>query len=136
MADCIFCQIVAGKLPAAKVYEDEECLAFLDIRPISPGHTLLVPKTHYETLLDMPEARLSRLVGALPKVAEGVVRGVAADGFNIFQANNPAAGQVIPHVHFHIIPRNSGDEVGLQWRQGSYPKGEMDRIRERILPLI
>ncbi len=136
MAECIFCQIVAGTLPAARIYEDEECLAILDIRPVSAGHTLLIPKSHYETLLDVPEARVSRVMAVLPKVAEAVVRGVGAEGFNVFQANNAAAGQVVPHVHFHIIPRNSGDGALAQWRQRSYAKGELEQIKERILPFI
>lgn len=105
MEECLFCKIVAGEIPAQKVYEDGEFLAFLDINPRNPGHTLVVPKRHCETILEMPENEASELFKVVKKVAIAVKKGMKADGISIGQSNGRAAGQVIPHAHFHVIPR-------------------------------
>ncbi len=114
--NCIFCKIVSGELGAEKVYEDDEVLAFLDIHPSSRGHTLLIPKQHYDGLLSTPPEMLQTLVAALPKVASAVVTGTGAEGFNVLQSNGPCSGQMVFHIHFHIVPRNSGDGIGLGFR--------------------
>jgi len=115
MPDCIFCKIVAGQIPCTKVYEDDACLAFLDIGPIAPCHTLLIPKKHYETIRDMPPDEAARLARALPRLATAVQAAAAADSLNLLQANGKAAGQEVPHVHFHLIPRRPGDGLGYHW---------------------
>jgi histidine triad (HIT) family protein len=103
--ECLFCKIARGEIPSQKVYEDSEFLAFLDINPRNPGHTLVIPKAHYETILEMPEKEAGNLFKTVKKIAEAVKRGMEADGISIGQSNGRAAGQVIPHVHFHVIPR-------------------------------
>ena len=115
MADCIFCRIVAGTIPCTKVYEDEACLAFLDIGPVAPCHTLLIPRRHFETIADMPAAEASRLAAALPRLARAVQAAAGAEGINVYQTNGRVAGQEVPHVHFHLIPRRAGDGLGFHW---------------------
>jgi len=132
MADCIFCKIVAGEIPSAKVYESESVLSFLDIAPINPGHTLVIPKKHYQTLADVPGDELADLMRPVPAIVKAVVAATGAEGYNVFQTNNECAGQVVPHVHFHIIPRYRTDSFSFGWRQGEYAEGEMDRLREEI----
>ncbi len=105
MQDCLFCKIVAGKIPADKVYEDKNVLAFLDIAPSNVGHTLAIPKGHYETYLDTPDETLADLAVKVKRIAIGVKKAARAEGINIFVNAHKAAGQVIPHLHFHIIPR-------------------------------
>lgn len=105
MEECLFCKIVMGEIPSEKVYEDSEVIAFLDINPRNPGHTLVVPKKHYETILEMPENEAAELFKLVKKMAVAVKKGMKADGISIGQSNERAAGQVIPHVHFHVIPR-------------------------------
>jgi len=106
---CIFCKIIKGEIPSKKVFENEEILAFLDINPITKGHTVVIPKNHYETILDLPEGEMQKFFSALKKVASMIKKNLDADGFNILQNNFKAAGQEVPHMHFHIIPRMEGD---------------------------
>ncbi len=130
--DCIFCKIVAGQIPSARVLEDETKLAFMDIGPLAPGHVLLIPKKHYQDFTGMPAEEAGELLSALPRLGAAVAKATKADGFNIFQANGACAGQVVPHVHFHIIPRHVGDGHGLRWPAGRYKQGEMESWREKI----
>lgn len=103
--DCLFCRIIAGDIPSQKVYEDTNSIAFLDINPRNPGHTLLVPKKHVETIFDLPEGEGSKLFAALKKVAVLVKNGTQAHGLSVCQNNGSASGQVVAHVYFHLIPR-------------------------------
>ena len=135
MEQCLFCGIVAGKIPAKKVYEDDHSFGFLDINPRNPGHTLVIPKKHFETILDMPEKDAGRLFESVQKVAAMVKAGTNSQGISIGQSNGQAAGQVVRHVHFHVIPRfmNEGP-VGLE---GMLPgkkidDGSMDKIAQSI----
>ncbi len=106
MADeCLFCKIVRGEIPSGKVYEDSGFIAFLDINPRNPGHTLVVPKKHYETLFDVPDNETGEMILIVKKVASAVKNTMKAEGISIGQSNGRAAGQVIPHLHFHVIPR-------------------------------
>lgn len=130
--DCIFCKIVAkGEIPSTNVYENENVLAFLDIGPTNKGHTLVIPKRHYENLLDTPDDDLKEVMLAVKKVAAAVIKGVEADGFNIQMSNKEAAGQVVPHAHVHIIPRFNDDGLKL-WPQGKYEEGEIQDIADKI----
>ena len=115
--NCLFCKIAAGEVPCKKLYEDANSIAFLDIYPTSKGHSLVVPKSHYATLLDIPEMELKEIMAAVQQVSAAVMRATKAEGFNIIQNNRQAAGQVINHLHFHIVPRSGG--YGLKMSMGS-----------------
>jgi histidine triad (HIT) family protein len=104
----VFAKILRGEFPAYKVYEDDRVLAFLDIMPQAPGHTLVVPKTPARTVLDIAPDDLAYLIKVTQKIAKTAMSVFAADGLNIFQFNEPAAGQTVFHLHFHIIPRRDG----------------------------
>jgi histidine triad (HIT) family protein len=108
--DCIFCKIVAGKLPAYKVYDDATHVAFLDINPFSVGHTLVCPKRHGETLWDMDEHEIADAFKVVSKVSMGVVSATDADGFRIMQNNGEAANQAVAHIHVHVIPIKMEDK--------------------------
>ena len=129
--DCLFCKISKGEITCVKIFEDENVLAFLDIGPVNKGHTLVVPKKHYESFLDADDETLCRLVVSAKKIAEAVVKGTKADGFNLIVNNKKAAGQLVDHVHFHIIPRFRDDGY-KHWPQGKYSEGEDKEIVEKI----
>jgi histidine triad (HIT) family protein len=130
--NCIFCKILAGEIPSARVYEDEWAYAFMDIGPIRPGHTLLITKEHYELVTDLPEGVAAHLGGLMPRLGRAVVRAAKADGFNIHQTNGACSGQVVPHVHFHIIPRHDDDGYSFRWKAGSYAEGELAAWGRRV----
>ena len=132
MSDCIFCKIIAGKIPSVKLAEDEDSLAFMDIGPIQPGHSLLIPKKHYERTVDMPGEEIGRLMTKLPALAKAIVAATGADGYNVFQMNGACAGQVVPHVHFHIIPRHNGDDIRFGWPAKKYGEGEIEILAKKI----
>lgn len=118
-ADCIFCKIVEGGLSAYRVYEDGNVLAFLDIFPIHPGHTLIIPKKHYADIFDTPESDLQSIIAVAKKISLAVMRATKADAINIGMNNKPASGQVVMHTHLHVIPRFKDD--GLKtWPQRPY----------------
>ena len=131
MTECLFCKIVKGELPSSKIYEDEDTLAFLDLFPVNKGHSLVIPKEHYETIFDVPSDILSKVSPVMKNVADAVKKGVNADGISIAQSNGKDAGQVIPHIHFHVMPRFKDDGLKL-WPQGKYEEGEMDKFKEDI----
>ena len=129
--DCIFCKIVAGEIPAFKVYEDDDILAFLDITPVNSGHTLVIPKQHYASLLELPDELLCRLAQAVKKIAPAVLAGVNSDGFNLGLNNGPVSGQLVPHFHWHIMPRFDGDGFEL-WHGHKYADGEAEAVATEI----
>src|SRR3989344_662416 len=120
--DCIFCKIVKGEIPSCKIYEDSDTLAFLDIAPVNPGHTLVIPKEHFENLYTLPDETLAGLILTAKKIAQAIKKGIGADGVNIGMNNEKSGGQVIFHAHLHIIPRIEGDGLKL-WPQKSYKEG-------------
>lgn len=130
--DCIFCKIVAGQIPATKVLETEVAVAFMDIGPLAEGHVLLIPRTHYATLDQMPADEAGKMLQHLPALAKAVQRAVSAEGVNILQNNGRVAHQLVPHVHFHIIPRKAGDAWHFNWPAGEYAEGRMDEIVKLI----
>jgi len=130
--NCIFCKIVAGQIPATKVYEDEVALAFLDIGPISDGHTLVIPKQHFDKLHECPAELLSQISRCLGRIAHAAVAATGADGYNVLCNNGRVAGQLVDHMHFHIIPRNAGDGVFNRWPHFKYPEGKADALAESI----
>lgn len=107
--NCLFCKIIAGAIPCAKVYEDSDILVFLDINPIAKGHSLVVPKGHYPTLLDMPPDEGQNLLHVLKLVSKAILKESGAGGFNCIQNNFAPAGQMVFHSHWHIIPRFEND---------------------------
>jgi histidine triad (HIT) family protein len=115
MADCIFCKIVAGQIPCTKVYEDATVLAFMDINPISPGHTLVIPKKHYEAIGEMSAEEAAALFRPVPSLAAAVKGALGAEALNVLQNNGRAAGQAVAHLHVHLIPRWTGDGLGFHW---------------------
>jgi len=133
---CIFCKIVAGDIPCAKVFESETCLAFLDIAPVNAGHVLVLPKGHYSTLMDIPGELGGDLTQTLSKVGKAVMEATGADGLNLMQNNFEAAGQLVHHAHFHLIPRFSDDGLTL-WAQTAYDdQDEMNRLAAEIAGLL
>ncbi len=130
--DCIFCEMVAGQIPVTKIYEDEVVLAFLDIGPVSDGHTLVIPRQHFEKLHDCPVELLGRVSSRLGKIAKAVAAGMNSEGYNLLCNNGRAAGQLVSHLHFHIIPRNSGDGVFNRWPAYKYQEGKIEQIAVRI----
>ena len=130
--DCVFCKIVAGELPCVKIYEDDHVLAFMDINPTSVGHMLVIPKGHYDGLLSMPVAELKSVASVLPKLAAAAVKAVDAEGFNVLQSNSPCAGQVVMHAHFHIVPRRTGDGIGLGFRQAPPREDDLEKTAQAI----
>jgi histidine triad (HIT) family protein len=103
--DCIFCKIISRKASAVVVFEDEHSLAFLDIHPLNPGHTLVIPKKHFPSMVEMPPEEVGRVFESVAKVMHGVKKASKADGINIGQSNGRAASQEIFHMHVHVIPR-------------------------------
>jgi len=136
--DCIFCQIVQKRIPAFTVYEDEKCLAFLDINPLTPGHTLIIPKEHVESMFDISEELLQHIAAIAQKLAKNMREKVGAEGVNLFQASGPVAEQSIQHFHLHVIPRKSGDNLNINewWRSkvGKMSKEQMEELA-RLLKL-
>lgn len=131
--DCIFCQIAAKKIPSSIVYEDEDFIAFLDIHPANKGHTLVVQKNHVDDFLKLREETVKEMFSIAQRVAYGVKKATNANAFNIVQNNGPAAGQAIPHVHMHIIPRFENDGLSLGvFRQGNYEGNEMNLMKNAI----
>lgn len=123
--DCIFCKIVRGEVPSARVFEDERSVAFMDINPANPGHVLVVPKDHAADLYAMPDELLAATVAVVKRVATAVRDAVAPDGVNIIQANGPGAAQSVAHFHWHVLPRINGDDLKLNW---SLKRGDKDAI--------
>jgi histidine triad (HIT) family protein len=130
-AQCVFCRIVRGELPAHKVYEDKDHIAFLDINPFSKGHTLVCPKPHGETIWDMKESEIGALFMVASKVSRAVVVATGSDGFRFVQNNGEAANQVVAHVHVHVIPVDL-EQKGKIMGRIKVDDAEMTEIAERI----
>jgi histidine triad (HIT) family protein len=131
---CTFCKIARKEAPASTVYEDEQVIAFMSIQPINVGHTLVVPKKHYEDIYEIPEEEVAHLYKVVKKLAHAVKEAVDAEGIRIVQNNGEAAGQVIFHMHVHIIPMNK-DHSWLQHartRLGDALNDDARRIRAFI----
>lgn len=135
MSDCIFCKIIESVLPSSKVYEDDSVLAFLDIAPVNAGHTLVVPKIHYEFIEDVSLSDATHLIEAVQKIGGAIKRGLGVGGYNIGLNNGKVAGQSVSHVHFHIMPRLEGDDLKL-WPQRKYEAGEAETVLAKIKSAI
>jgi histidine triad (HIT) family protein len=132
MDDCVFCKMVAGEVPVVKVYEDQAVLAFLDIGPVTDGHTLVIPKQHCARINECDPQVLGQIGACLGRIAGAVVEAMGADGYNVLCNNGRVAGQVVEHLHFHVIPRTAGDGVFTQWPSYEYADGRIDEIAEKI----
>ncbi len=131
MTDCLFCKIIAGEIPSAKVYEDDAVLAFLDIHPVKAGHTLVVPKNHGDNLQGSSDADVARLMSAVRRVAPVVQSTVGADGYNVITNSGPAAGQTVFHTHFHIIPRYIDDGL-VTWPHEGATQDQLEVLGEKL----
>ncbi|QAR34393.1 HIT family protein [Geovibrio thiophilus] len=118
--ETIFTKIINGEIPAAKVYEDDDFLAILDIRPVNFGHTLLIPKKYFVNVFDAPLDVAAKIYPVLTKIANGMKNALNCDGVNIYQNNGAAAGQEVFHAHLHIVPRYEGDEMRFAVKHVSY----------------
>lgn len=129
---CVFCDIVAGRTPAAMVLESEHAIAFLDTRPLFPGHVLVVPRSHHRTLTDLPETDIEPLFASVRQVAGAVVDATGAEGS--FVAMNNVVSQSVPHLHVHVVPRRKGDGLkGFFWPRTKYAdEAEMAAVAESI----
>lgn len=130
MDSCIFCKIVKGELPSSKVYEDGDVVAFLDIKPVNPGHTLVIPKKHYVNIHDMPDELFGKVSIAAKKVADAILK-MGAKGVNIGMNNGEAAGQVVFHAHVHVMPRYGKDKFSL-WVGKEYDGNEREQVAKKI----
>jgi histidine triad (HIT) family protein len=128
---CLFCKIVAGEIPSDKIFEDADLMAFLDIRPVSKGHALVIPKRHMADFLEADDQTLARTVVQVRRIAAAILQATGAQGFNLHVNTGQVAGQVVPHLHFHIIPRYAGD--GLK----HWPGHELElKTRQEIAEAI
>lgn len=130
--DCIFCKIIDGQIPCVKLFENDHVLAFLDVGPVSEGHTLIVPKKHSLNVDQTDPVTMAEIAKVIPGVAGAVKTAMEADGYNVLCNNGTAAGQVVEHVHVHVIPRKSNDAVFSKWPSFQYPDGKADEIAEKI----
>jgi len=130
----IFTKIINGEIPSTKIYEDDKCIAILDINPMNKGHALVIPKEEHETILDCPGDLMAYLMGIANKVAQKQMEVLKSEGFNILINNKPASGQEIPHLHIHIVPRYGSD--GYSYAKGfgnvKYEEGEMQEYGEKL----
>lgn len=135
--NCVFCKIIAGEIPCVKVYQDDNSLAFMDIGPVSQGHVLLICKEHFLTLDEMPAETAAKTCSVLPMIVGAVKTATGCSGVNVLQNNGPVAGQAVPHVHFHIIPRYGvAGEFRFDWPAGKYETGKMQALADKIVSCL
>ncbi|MFH0981401.1 MAG: HIT family protein [Planctomycetota bacterium] len=132
LGDCIFCKIVSGAVPARKVLETDDCVAFLDVAPVAPGHCLLVPRRHLDLFEQMPADLAGAVLRHLAALGKAVRTATQADGFNVLLNNGKTAGQEVMHVHVHVIPRKADDGLGYRWRPQPLDEATADALRRRI----
>jgi len=135
-SQCIFCRIVAGEVPAHKLHEDQHILAFLDLGPLSRGHTLIIPKGHWKTLDQVPSEVTAAIGQWLPAMSRAVMEATGGDAWNILQNNGKAAHQAVDHVHFHIIPKFSDSGLEIGWSARQLDEDEAPKLREAIQKVL
>lgn len=135
MTDCIFCQIVAGKIPSFKIYEDESVFAFADINPLQDGHTLIIPKEHYENIWEMPAIQLEAIAVASKKVAGALQLALNPDGICVMQLNGRGVNQIVMHYHMHLIPKKAGSPP-FELSAWELVPGDMDQIKTISLNVV
>jgi histidine triad (HIT) family protein len=129
---CIFCKIVAGAIPSARVAESEVACAFLDVGPIAPGHALVIPKDHYAGIEDVPPEVAAGVFELAARVAPALIRAVGAEGMNLLENHGRCAGQVVMHMHLHLIPRRTGDGLDRPWPAQQTDPTELSRLAATI----
>lgn len=132
MADTVFGKILRGELPCHKVHEDDQVLAFLDIFPLSPGHTLVIPKEPAETVDQLSDESAAAIGRVLPRICRAVMAATGATAYNILQNNGASAHQAVFHVHFHVIPKLESQGLGLGWKPGKLEGGEAAELAAKI----
>jgi histidine triad (HIT) family protein len=133
--NCVFCRIIGGEEMVSLVYEDDRAIAFLDIQPMSPGHTLVIPKQHFETLFELPEPLAAHCLAVAQRIAPGLRKALDAQALNLFSANGRAGGQDVAHFHFHLIPVREGEPFALQLPLPDAPipsRAELDITAARV----
>ncbi len=131
--NCIFCRIVRKEIPSRIIFENENIIAFLDVNPISEGHSLVIPKKHYATLENVPDSEVSNLFQITKKLADKIFNKLDADGYHILQNNYNAAYQEVDHVHIHIIPRKKGDlRIKLEFPKRGASEEDIDKILKKL----
>lgn len=135
-ADCIFCKIVAGQIPCFKLLEDDKTIAFMDINPVNPGHALAVAKGHWPTLDVIPTDVLGAVAATAQKVARAAIAALEPNGINLLQANGAGAGQSVPHLHIHILPRRPNDGATLNWDYKPGDKAEIEAVFKRLKAIL
>ena len=128
----IFDRILSGEIPCWRVYEDERVLAFLDIGPLSPGHTLVIPKERAARLHELSDESAAALGRVLPRLCRAVIAATGAADYNVLQNNGAAAHQAVDHVHFHIIPKLDGEGLSVGWPAGGLDPAEAEPLQRRI----
>jgi histidine triad (HIT) family protein len=131
-ANCIFCKIVAGQIPCFKLLEDADTIAFMDINPVNPGHALAVAKGHWATVDVIPAEVLSAVARTAQRIAKAAMKELKPIGVNLLQANGEGAGQSVPHLHIHIMPRVTGDDVNLNWEQKPGDMAAIKAVYEKL----
>ncbi len=134
--DCIFCKIANGEIPSNTVYEDERYRAILDLSPASKGHTLVLPKDHFDDLFEADEATLASALAVVQKIGAGMKKALCCDGVNVVQNNGAAAGQTVKHLHIHLIPRFEGDGHMVTWKQNESDPEEQKKLAAAISEAI
>ena len=137
MEDCIFCRIIKNDIPCHKIYEDDNVMAILDIKPATKhgGHILVLPREHFNLITDVPDYLLMKIILVIKKLSKVLLK--FSEGLNILQNNKEAAGQSLPHVHFHLIPRFKGDNVRVEkWDMNEYKPGEAEKVTSKIKSLL
>ena len=132
MSETIFSKIIRGEIPCHKVYEDDAVLAFLDVSPLSPGHTLVIPKEAVATLDRLSDESAAAIGRVLPRIARAVMSATGATAFNVLQNNGASAHQAVFHVHFHIIPKFEGQGLGIGWQPMENDPASLKALREKI----
>ena len=131
--DCIFCKILKHEIPCTPVYEDDDILAFMDIGPIIKGHTLVIPKEHHAMLAETPPDLLGKLMTVVQRIEAAQTNGLKAEGSNVIQNNGRCSGQLVDHIHFHVIPRYASDKHKWNWDAKEYADmAEMTKYAEAI----
>src|SRR5215472_2922478 len=133
MSDCTFCDIVAGRMPSYRLLEDEHTLAFLDTRPASTGHTLVVPTVHARDIWEISEPWHGHVAGMVHRVAALLKRGLGPEGVNVVHSTGWAAGQDVFHYHVHVVPRWHGDDLRLTWPSSLAPSRELEHVLKRVI---
>ncbi|WP_044161007.1 HIT family protein [Virgibacillus sp. MSP4-1] len=133
MADCIFCKILDGEIPSAKIYEDDDVYAFLDISQVSKGHTLVIPKKHTENIFETDSEVAEKVFSRIPRIANALKKTYQPKGLNILQNNGEFAGQTVFHLHIHLIPRYDDDKDGFDLKWETHPdEYDLQQIAEEV----